>query len=103
MKKCFIIIFIAVFLSGFSNDFNQIFYISENFESEDFISLNLLEKTKDYFEYEIKSGDTLLSISNNFFTKIQDIMIYNKIEDSSKIYIGQIIRIPYDIVDFEVK
>ena len=52
---------------------------------------------KDYTEYTVKPGDTLISIARKYGTTYKVLAEYNGIENPDLIYDGQIIRIPLSV------
>ncbi|ADL11973.1 LysM peptidoglycan-binding domain-containing protein [Acetohalobium arabaticum] len=47
-----------------------------------------------YFEYEVKRGDTLFKLTQQFNTTVNELVYYNSIKDPDLIYPGQILIIP---------
>ncbi|MGC8819750.1 MAG: LysM peptidoglycan-binding domain-containing protein [Fervidobacterium sp.] len=56
----------------------------------------MLKLKEKYIYYVVKSGDTLSSIANAYGVKVSDLSAINNISDPSKLYIGQMIKIPID-------
>lgn len=49
---------------------------------------------KESLRYAIKSGDTLDAISKRYNISVDTLILYNDIEDASRLFPGMIIRIP---------
>ena len=45
--------------------------------------------------YRVQEGDTLWGLSSIFHCSTRDIQRWNSLEDGDKIFIGQILKIPY--------
>ncbi|MEN3042291.1 MAG: 3D domain-containing protein [Fervidobacterium sp.] len=54
----------------------------------------LLRLKSGYIYYVVKQGDNLSSIANAYNVKLNDLTSINNISDTSKIYVGQVIKIP---------
>ncbi len=50
--------------------------------------------TAEIIEYTVVPGDSLTKIANKFGVAIESIALYNRIEDVSLIFVGQVIKIP---------
>jgi LysM repeat protein len=49
-------------------------------------------------EYQVQVGDSLLSIANAFLSTVEEIKKENEIENENEIFIGQILKIPVNLV-----
>lgn len=54
----------------------------------------LPQKPACYFEYTVKSGDTLFGLAQRFSTTVNELVYYNSISDADLIYPGRILIIP---------
>lgn len=48
-----------------------------------------------YFRYTVVKGDTLSRIARRFKTTVDTLVRINDIKDPNKIYVGQVLFIPY--------
>ena len=65
---------------------------------EDFIRENLLDLEENNFIHEVKSGETLTSISNKYGIPTSKIIEFNNIKDPDKIIIGDKLKMKENIV-----
>ena len=74
-------------------------YIGKDIISDNqLVKRNNIKKNKKlkvkYVKYIIKKGETLYRISKNYHVPIEVLADINDIEDATKIYVGQVIKIP---------
>lgn len=69
-----------------------------------FLSDDELTKISNKVIYKVKSGDTLWSIGKIFNVTVNELVIYNNIENRNLIYIDEIIKIPNNkTIEYTVK
>ncbi len=55
---------------------------------------SVYQETGDFYQYEVKKGDSLWSIAKNNGVSMRKLMSYNKLNESSRIFPDQVLLIP---------